>query len=188
MPRKTRRTKAGFRKRYQSPNWSSLRQEVMKGGVPEGGPAAGGEAAVGFEALGEVDILDGDEAWIEAMDFLKIPAVAQEEAEGEGEVGEDGEDAGEDPEGPALGEDKAAAADEFAGGEVAKEFVEIVVAGVRDGEAGFRQVDQGAELVGLILMDGGLVKMPSGNAELYRALRIAAVLGGPNWRVSPAVS
>ena len=54
-----------------------------------------------------------------------------------------------------------------------------MVAGVRDGEAGFRQVDQGAELVGLILMDGGLVKIPCRNAELFRALRIARVLGGP---------
>ena len=82
---------------------------------------------MGFEALGEVDILDGDEAGIEAMDFLEIPAMAPEEAEGdagEGEVGEDGEDAGEDAEGPALGEDEGSAADEFAGGEEAEDVLE----------------------------------------------------------------
>ena len=74
------------------------------------------------------------------------------------------------------------------GGDSARGVVEIVLAGVREGEAGFRQVDWGAELFGLILMDGGLVEMPYGNAELFRALRIAAVLGGPIWRVIPAVS
>ena len=43
------------------------------------------------------------------------------------------------------------------GGDVASQIVEVVVAGIRDGRAGKGRVGQGAELVRLVVIDGGLI-------------------------------
>ena len=62
------------------------------GAANERAPRAAGFAAVLFQAPGEIDILDRDEARVEAADFVEIPLPKPEQPEahaGEREVGQD---------------------------------------------------------------------------------------------------
>lgn len=87
-----------------------------KWGGPDGAPLFAEGFSVIAKAEGEVDVFDGDEVGVEAVDRLEGFASGPEGGEGEsvfGEVWNDHESAADDAEGPAVGENHGTAADDL---------------------------------------------------------------------------